>query len=83
MTVAVEDDDPRPTPHAPRCVEGAVIQALPSGLYVVDVGGRHRITAHIGGKIGKNFVRILVGDRVSLELSAQDPTRGRILKRLG
>ena len=66
-----------------RGVEGTVTEALPSGLYRVDVDGRHRVTAHIGGKIGKNFVRILVGDRVSLELSAQDPTRGRILKRLG
>ena len=55
---------------------------LPSGLYQVEVDGAHRITAHIGGGLDRNFVRLLVGDRVTVELAARDLTRGRITKKL-
>jgi translation initiation factor IF-1 len=65
-----------------RTTEGVVIEALPSALYRVEIGGRYHITAHIGGGVDKNFVRILVGDRVLVELTARDLTRGRIVKRL-
>jgi translation initiation factor IF-1 len=65
---------------AGRRVEGVVRAQLPSGLYQVDVEGA-RITAHIGAGVEKNFVRVLVGDRVVVELAPRDVTRGRILKK--
>jgi translation initiation factor IF-1 len=55
---------------------------LPSGLYQVEVDGARRITAHIGGGTERNFVRLLVGDRVVVELTARDLTRGRIVKKV-
>ena len=63
-------------------MEGTVVEALPSALYRVEIDGRHRITAHIGGGLGRNFIRILVGDRVVVDLTQQDLTRGRIVKKL-
>ena len=53
---------------------------LPSGLYRVEVEGA-QITAHIGGGVEKNFVRVLVGDRVVVELAPRDLTRGRIVSK--
>ena len=53
---------------------------MPSGLYEVDVDW-HRITAHIGGGLERNFVRVLVGDRVVVELTRRDLTRGRIVRK--
>ena len=64
-----------------RTVEGLVRAQLPSGLYEVDVDGR-RITAHIGGGLQKNFVRVLVGDRVVVELTPRDLSRGRIVSKV-
>ena len=61
-------------------LEGVVVAQLPSGLYHVDVEGR-RITAHIGGGMERNFIRVLVGDRVVVELTPRDVTRGRILRK--
>ena len=61
-------------------LEGVVRAQLPSGLYDVEVGG-HRITAHIGGGLDKNFVRVLVGDRVIVELTPRDLHRGRIVRK--
>ena len=63
-----------------RRVEGLVTEQLPSGLYRVDVDGA-RITAHIGGGLDRNFVRVLIGDRVVVELTPRDLTRGRIVKK--
>jgi translation initiation factor IF-1 len=63
-----------------RTVEGIVRAQLPSGLYDVDVDG-HRITAHIGGGLERNFIRVLVGDRVVVELTPRDLTRGRIVRK--
>jgi translation initiation factor IF-1 len=63
-----------------RQVEGVVRSQLPSGLYEVEVEA-HRVTAHIGGGLERNFVRLLVGDRVVVELTARDRGRGRILKK--
>ena len=54
---------------------------LPSGLFEVDVDGRHRITAHIGGGRERNFVRVLVGDRVVVELTRRNLSRGRIVRK--
>jgi translation initiation factor IF-1 len=63
-----------------ECI-GVVAAQLPSGLYDVNVDGR-RVTAHAGGGLGRNFVRLLVGDRVVVELSPLDQTRGRIVRKL-
>jgi translation initiation factor IF-1 len=62
-------------------VEGVVKAQLPSGLYDVEVDGRHRITAHIGGGSDRNFVRVLVGDRVIVKLTPRDLSRGRIVRK--
>ena len=71
--------DSRLTTHDSR-MEGVVLAQLPSGLYQVDVDGR-RITAHIGGGERRNFGRVLVGDRVIVELTPRDLTRGRIVQK--
>jgi translation initiation factor IF-1 len=65
-----------------RQVTGVVMAQLPSGLYQVEVDGASRITAHIGGGLQRNFVRLIVGDRVMVELTPRDLTRGRILKKV-
>ena len=63
-------------------VEGTVTAQLPSGLYQVEIEGPNRITAHISGGAGRNFVRVLVGDRVVVELTPRDMTRGRIVRKV-
>ena len=55
---------------------------LPSGLYQVEVDGARKITAHIAGGVQRNFVRLIVGDRVLVELTPRDLTRGRITEKL-
>ena len=65
-----------------REVEGVVEAQLPSGLYRVEIDGSRRVTAHVGGGPDRNFVRLLVGDRVVIELTARDLTRGRIVRKL-
>ena len=67
---------------AERTVEGIVGALLPSGLYDVDVDGS-RITAHLGGGLERNFIRVLVGDRVIVELTPRDLARGRIVRVVG
>jgi translation initiation factor IF-1 len=62
-------------------VEGIVTEALPNAVFRVELENGHRVLAHISGKMRKNFIRILEGDRVSLELSPYDLTRGRIVYR--
>ena len=61
---------------------GVVREQLPSGLYQVEVEGPRRVTAHIGGGTDRNFVRLVIGDRVAMTLMPRDPTRGRIVKKL-
>jgi translation initiation factor IF-1 len=63
-------------------IEGIIREQLPSGLYQVEIDGPHRITAHIGGGLEKNFVRLLVGDRVIVELTPRDLSRGRVIRKL-
>jgi translation initiation factor IF-1 len=70
------------TTHDSRSVEGIVAAQLPSGLYEIEIDGPHRVTAHIGGGLDRNFIRLLVGDRVLLELMPRDRTRGRVMKKL-
>jgi translation initiation factor IF-1 len=62
-------------------VEGEITEALPSTMFRVQVDGGHDILATISGKMRKNYIRILPGDRVKVELSPYDLTRGRITYR--
>jgi len=62
-------------------VEGTVVEPLPNGMFRVELENGHRILAHASGKIRMHFIRILPGDRVTLELSPYDLTRGRITYR--
>jgi translation initiation factor IF-1 len=64
-----------------RAVEGIVVAQLPSGLYRVEIDGGRPVTAHVGGGLEKNFIRLLVGDRVVVELTERDLTRGRIVRK--
>ncbi len=63
-------------------VEGEVVEALPSTMFRVEVEGGHHVLAKISGKMRKHYIRILPGDRVKVELSPYDLTRGRITFRL-
>ena len=62
-------------------VAGTVLAVLPRALYRVAVDGGHEVTAHAASGAGRNFVRLVVGDRVTVELSARDRGRGRIVRR--
>ena len=59
-------------------VEGVVVESLPNTTFQVDIGNGHTILAHISGKLRMNFIRILPGDKVTVEMSPYDLTRGRI-----
>lgn len=63
-------------------VEGVVEEALPNAMFRVVLEGNHKVLAHVSGKIRMNFIRILPGDKVKVELSPYDLTRGRITFRL-
>ena len=62
-------------------VEGKVVEALPNAVFWVELGNGHRVLAHVSGKIRLNFIRVLNGDRVLVELSPYDLGRGRITYR--
>jgi translation initiation factor IF-1 len=62
-------------------VEGTVVEPLPNAMFRVELEGGHRVLAHVSGKMRMNFIRILPGDRVKVELSPYDLTRGRITYR--
>ena len=62
-------------------VAGAIVEILPRGLYRVALEGGRQVTAHAASGTGRNFVRLVVGDRVTVELSARDSGRGRIVRR--
>jgi translation initiation factor IF-1 len=59
-------------------VEGKITEALPNAMFQVELDNGHTVLGHISGKMRKNFIRILPGDRVVIELSPYDLTRGRI-----
>lgn len=59
-------------------VEGTVTQALPNAVFRVELGNGHEVLAHISGKMRKNFIKVLPGDRVLVELSPYDLSRGRL-----
>lgn len=62
-------------------VEGTVIEPLPNAMFRVELENGHKVLAHVSGKIRMNFIRILPGDKVTIELSPYDLTRGRIIYR--
>ncbi|KUG04163.1 MAG: translation initiation factor IF-1 [Syntrophomonadaceae bacterium] len=62
-------------------VEGKVIEPLPNAMFRVELENGHKVLAHISGKMRMNFIRILPGDRVMVELSPYDLNRGRIVYR--
>lgn len=62
-------------------VEGTIIEPLPNAMFRVELTNGHRVLAHVSGKIRMNFIRILPGDRVLVELSPYDLTHGRITYR--
>lgn len=62
-------------------VEGRVIEPLPNAMFRVELENGHKILAHVSGKIRMNYIKILPGDRVTVELSPYDLSRGRITYR--
>ena len=63
-------------------VEGIVKEALPNAMFRVELANNHLVLAHVSGKMRMNFIRILPGDKVMMELSPYDLTRGRIIYRV-
>ncbi|MCB4792648.1 MAG: translation initiation factor IF-1 [Elusimicrobia bacterium] len=59
-------------------VEGKILEALPNAMFRVEIEGGHKVLAHICGKMRMNYIKILPGDKVKVELSPYDLTRGRI-----
>jgi len=62
-------------------VEGVVFETLPNAMFRVELENKHRVLAHISGKMRMHFIKILPGDKVTLELSPYDLSRGRIIYR--
>jgi translation initiation factor IF-1 len=65
-----------------RTAEGVVLELLPSQLVRVELEGRHVVTAHLASPVGRNYVRVIKGDRVRVQLMANDPHRGRVVEKL-
>jgi translation initiation factor IF-1 len=65
----------------PIIVDGKVLETLPNAMFRVELPNGHRVLAHVSGKMRMNFIRILPGDTVTIELSPYDLTRGRITRR--
>jgi len=77
-----------PTEERPRrqdpdaiTVDGRVVDALPNAMFRVELENGHTVLSHLGGKMRTNYIRVLPGDRVTVELSPYDLTRGRITYR--
>ena len=62
-------------------VEGTVVEPLPNEMFRVELENKHMVLAHISGKMRMHFIKILPGDKVTVELSPYDLTRGRIIYR--
>ncbi|MCK5807782.1 translation initiation factor IF-1 [bacterium] len=63
-------------------VDGNIVETLPNAMFRVELDNGHKVLAHVSGKMRKYFIRILPGDRVQVELSPYDLTRGRITHRM-
>jgi translation initiation factor IF-1 len=77
------DKDPREAERRAITVDGVVRETLPYAQYRVEIEGQRQVVAHAPGGSGRNFIRVLIGDRVRLELSPRDLTRGRIVQKIG
>jgi translation initiation factor IF-1 len=62
-------------------VPGTVLEVLPRALYRIAIEGGREVTAHAGSGTSRNFIRLLVGDRVTVNISPRDMTRGRVVKK--
>jgi translation initiation factor IF-1 len=62
-------------------IAGIVIESLPSAMFRVELDSKHRVLAHMSDDLRKNFIRLLIGDRVLVKLSPYDATRGRIVRK--
>jgi translation initiation factor IF-1 len=62
-------------------LDGTIVETLPNTMFRVELDNGHIITAHISGKMRKNYIRILTGDRVTIEMTPYDLTKGRIIYR--
>ncbi|MBZ0296906.1 MAG: translation initiation factor IF-1 [Anaerolineae bacterium] len=62
-------------------VEGIIVEALPNTQFLVELENGHRVLAYLSGKMRKYYIRVLLGDKVKVEMSMYDPTRGRITYR--
>jgi len=62
-------------------VIGTVLETLPNAMFRVEIDNKHKVLAHVSGKMRMHFIRILPGDKVTMELSPYDLTRGRIIRR--
>jgi translation initiation factor IF-1 len=62
-------------------VQATVLETLPNAMFKVELDNKHQVLAHISGRMRKNFIKILPGDKVIVELSPYDLTRGRIIYR--
>jgi translation initiation factor IF-1 len=69
---------PRPAAHDAIAMEGTVVEALPNAMFQVELETGHKVLGHISGKMRTRFIRVTPGDRVTIELSPYDVTRGRI-----
>ncbi len=74
----VQREAPKPTKSDAIAVDGRVKEALPNAMFQVELENGHMVLGHISGKMRKNFIRILPGDQVTVELSPYDLSRGRI-----
>jgi translation initiation factor IF-1 len=79
-TTTVEERSRRRDPDA-ITVEGKVVEALPNAMFKVELDSGHSVLGHLAGKMRTNYIRVLPGDRVTVELSPYDLTRGRIVFR--
>jgi translation initiation factor IF-1 len=75
--VAPEERARRENPNA-ITMDGKVVEALPNAMFTVELDNGHSVLGHLGGKMRKHYIRVLPGDRVVVELSPYDLTRGRI-----
>jgi len=73
--------EPMSLKEEPIIVEGRIVETLPNATFRVQLPNGHRVLAHVSGKMRMNFIRILPGDAVTLELSPYDLSRGRIIRR--
>jgi len=65
-----------------RAVEAVVVEERPSAIWLLKLENQQQVLAHLVGAVQRNFVRLVPGDRVEVELSPHDPTRGRIVRKL-